>query len=117
MLKTTSPIEGIKSEETTIVSSGVNIEGKVTSKGNVRIEGVIQGDIFSEKTVSVGQKGKVDGKINAVTINIGGKVSGTVNAKEKLTLGSNGDLKGDIITKILVIEEGAKFNGKGKVGG
>jgi cytoskeletal protein CcmA (bactofilin family) len=115
MLKTT-PVEEFKSEETTIISNGVKIEGKVTSRGNIRVEGEIQGDILSENNVIVGEKGIVNGKINAASINIGGKVSGTINAKEKLTLGSRGNLMGDIFTKILVVEEGAEFNGKSKVG-
>jgi len=37
-----------KSEETTIIRSGVKIEGKITSSGNIRVDGEIQGDIFSE---------------------------------------------------------------------
>ena len=58
----------------------------------------------------------MNGKINANSINIGGKVSGTIKAKEKLTLGSKGNLTGDIFAKILVVEQGAKFNGQSKVG-
>ena len=115
MLKTTTT-EDIKSEETTIISSGVKIEGKVTSSGNIRIEGEIQGDILSQNSVVVGEKGRVNGQINAGSITIGGNVSGTINAKEKLLLGPKGNLNGDIFTKILVVEEGAKFSGKSKAG-
>lgn len=32
-------------EEVTIISSGVVIDGKVTSNGNVRVDGVVKGDI------------------------------------------------------------------------
>jgi cytoskeletal protein CcmA (bactofilin family) len=58
----------------------------------------------------------VNGKINAGVITIGGKVSGTVKAKEKLVLESKGNLKGDIFAKILVVEAGAKFDGNSKMG-
>ena len=51
---------------------------------------------------------------NAATI--GGKVNGSVNAKDKLVLESKANLKGDLITKILVIEAGAKFEGKSSMG-
>jgi cytoskeletal protein CcmA (bactofilin family) len=50
------------------------------------------------------------------TISIGGKVEGTVNAKEKLVLESKAVLKGDLITKILVVEAGAMFEGKSSMG-
>ena len=116
MLKSTITIEETKTEEATIISKGVKIEGKVTSSCNIRVEGEIHGDVLSENKVVVGEKGLVNGKINAHSIDIGGKVSGTIKAKEKLTLGTKGNLKGDIFAKILVVEEGAQFNGQSKVG-
>ncbi len=111
-----TPFEGSKSEEITIISNGVKIEGKITSSGNIRIDGEIQGDIISQSFVTIGEQGQVNGQIDANVITIGGKVSGTVRAKEKLVLDSKGNLKGNIFTKILVIEVGAKFNGKCKTG-
>ena len=105
-----------KSEETTIISRGVKIEGKITSSGNIRVDGEIQGDIFSESNITIGEDAKINGLINATVITIGGKVSGIVRAKDKLILNSKSNLKGDIFTKNLVIEEGAKFDGKSKTG-
>jgi len=105
-----------KSEETTIISRGVKIEGKITSSGNIRVDGEIQGDIFSESNITIGEDAKVNGQINANAITIGGTVSGIVRAKEKLILDSKSNLKGDIFTKSLIIEEGAKFDGKSKTG-
>jgi cytoskeletal protein CcmA (bactofilin family) len=105
-----------KSEETTIISRDVKIEGKVTSTGNIRVDGEIQGDIFSKGNITIGEVAKVNGKLNANVITIGGKVSGIVRAKDKIILDSKSYLKGDIITKNLVIEEGAKFDGNCKTG-
>ena len=108
--------EGIKSEETTIISTGVKIEGKITSSGNIRVDGEIIGDIFSRSNVTIGERANVNGQINAEVVTIGGKVSGTIVAKQKLVLDSKGDLKGDIISQNLVIESGAKFVGNSKTG-
>ena len=115
MLKSSS-YDNQKSDETTIISHGVKIEGKVSSSGNIRVEGEIQGDITSQGKVIVGENGKVNGQISGEDITIGGKVSGTVRAKEKLILDSKGNLKGDIFTKILIVEAGASFDGKSKMG-
>ena len=115
MIKNT-PFEGGKSEDITIISNGVKLEGKITTSGNIRVDGEIQGDIIAQSNVTIGEQGQVSGQINADVITIGGKVSGTVRAKEKLVLESKGNLKGDIFTKILVVEAGAKFDGKSKMG-
>jgi cytoskeletal protein CcmA (bactofilin family) len=103
-------------EDITIISNGVKIEGKVNSSGNIRIDGKIQGDLAAQGNVTVGEQGDVNGQIAANSITIGGKVVGTVNAKEKLILEAKASLKGDIIARILVIEAGAKFDGKSSMG-
>jgi cytoskeletal protein CcmA (bactofilin family) len=103
-------------DEVTIISTGVFIEGKVTSNGNVRIDGKLNGDISAEGNVTVGEVGEVNGEIKAEVINIGGVVNGTVTAREKLVLEAKSNLKGDLVTKILVIEAGAMFDGKSSMG-
>lgn len=105
-----------ESEDITIISNGVKIEGKITSSGSVRVDGIIQGDINSQANVTVGEHGEVTGQINASIVTIGGKVSGSINGKEKIVMESKANLKGDIFTKILVIEAGAHFDGKSNMG-
>ena len=107
---------GSSNSEETIISGGVKIEGKITSSGNIRIDGEIQGDIFSKGNVNIGDAAKINGQINANVVTIGGKVNGIVKAKDKTILNSKSHLKGDIFTKNLVIQEGAKFDGNCKTG-
>ena len=115
MLKNLSS-EGPKSEETTIISLGVKIEGKIKSSGNIRVDGEIQGDIVSRGNVTIGPNGEVNGQVDADMVTIGGNVTGTVKAKAKLVLEEKGNLKGDIFTKSLVVKDGAQFDGKCKMG-
>lgn len=103
-------------EEVTIISSGVVIDGKVTSNGNVRVDGVVKGDIIAQGNLTVGEHGSIQGQLTGETVSVGGKVEGTVNAKEKLVLESKAVLKGDLITKILVVEAGAIFEGRSSMG-
>ena len=109
------PMNG-NTEDITIISNGVNIEGKVTSTGSLRVDGTLKGDLNAKGNVTVGDQGKINGEITANIVTIGGSVFGTVNAKEKLVLETKCVLKGDIITKLLVIEAGAKFDGKSNMG-
>ena len=107
---------GSSMEEVTIISSGVVIEGKVSSNGNVRVDGTVKGDITAQGNLTVGEHGTIQGQLTGDVISIGGKVEGTVNAKEKLVLESKAILKGDLLTKILVVEAGAMFEGKSAMG-
>jgi cytoskeletal protein CcmA (bactofilin family) len=104
--------DSVKSDETTIISSGVKIEGTLTTNGNIRVDGEMKGDIISDNSVSVGDSGIVNGQIKAEIISIGGNVTGSVIAKDKLYLKSKSAVNGDLFMKFLIVEEGAKFNGK-----
>jgi len=109
------PMNG-NTEDITIISNGVKIEGKVTSTGSVRVDGSLKGDLNAKGNVTVGDQGNINGEIAANMVTIGGNVVGTVNAREKLVLEGKCVVKGDIITKVLVIEAGAKFDGKSNMG-
>jgi cytoskeletal protein CcmA (bactofilin family) len=102
-------------EQVTIIGTGVVIDGKLSSNGDVRIDGVVKGDVKSSGSVTVGESGEINGQIEAEIITIGGKVVGSVNSKDKLVLEAKAALKGDIMTKILVVEAGAKFDGNSKM--
>lgn len=102
-------------DEVTIISTGVIIEGKLSSNGNVRVDGSVNGDITANGNVTVGENGEVNGEIHGEAVVIAGKVTGTVSSKEKLTLEGKAVLKGDILTKILVVEAGAQFDGQSKM--
>ncbi|MFC2133279.1 polymer-forming cytoskeletal protein [Bacteroidota bacterium] len=99
-------------EDVSILSSGVKIEGKLYSEGNVRIDGKLIGDLIVNGNLTLGEGSEINGKVKAQNIAVSGKLEGVATSSEKLILESKAVLKGDISAKILVIEEGAKFDGK-----
>ena len=115
-MKTRNNNSNIGQDAVTIISTGVVLEGKIKSNGNLRIDGVVNGNIHAEGNLTVGEHGEINGEIQANIIILGGKIVGTVAANEKMVLESTSNLKGDIITKILVVEEGAIFDGNSKMG-
>ncbi len=115
-MKTKINNESIGQDAVTIISHGVMLEGKIKSNGNLRIDGTVNGNINANGNVTVGESGEVNGEVNANVIVVGGKIVGTITANEKVVLESKSNLKGDIITKILVVEEGAIFDGSSKMG-
>jgi len=112
---------GSKSNSTTspdisILSNGVKLEGKLYSDGNVRIDGKINGELVINGNLTLGDTSIIKGNIKAVNITISGEVEGIVTSAEKLILESKSKLRGDLTAKVLVIEEGAKFDGKSFMG-
>jgi cytoskeletal protein CcmA (bactofilin family) len=105
----------LEKDEVTIISTGVKIEGTMTSSGNVRVDGTIEGDVNARGNITIGEHGQIKGQVEADNVLVGGKILGTINAKEKLVLEANSVLEGDIVTKILVIAPGAKFEGSSKM--
>ncbi len=98
-------------EEVSIISKGVKIDGNLFSEGNVRIDGSVNGNVSVNGNLTIGDTSEIDGEIKAKNITMNGKVVGKIVTHEKLKLESKAHLKGDLITKYLIIEEGAYFEG------
>ena len=98
-------------EDVSILSHGVKIEGNLFSEGNVRIDGIVVGNVTVNGNLTIGDGSKIEGEVKARNITMSGKVDGKVSALEKLRMESRSVLKGDLVTKFLVVEEGAVFQG------
>ncbi len=99
------------SNELNLIGPGTIIEGKLRSRGNIRIDGKVVGELYASETISVGLSGEVEGSVSAKNVSIGGKVRGSINAQEKLIFENKAVVQGDIKAARLVIDEGAIFDG------
>lgn len=100
----------------TIIAKGTAISGNIETYGNVRVEGNIAGDIKSKAKVVLGDTAEMKGKILAQNAEIAGQIEGSVEIAEVLTLKPSAIINGDIQCNKLIIEAGAKFNGKCQMG-
>lgn len=101
----------------TIIGADVNVKGNLKNKGSIQINGTVEGEIRSEEDITVGESASVTGPVVAKNILISGKVNGTIEATEKLEIDPTGVVQGDIKTKILIVREGANFNGTTSMAG
>jgi cytoskeletal protein CcmA (bactofilin family) len=99
----------------TLISEGCKFEGNLSSPSTTKIDGHVVGNLRGESGIIIGEKGVVEGNVNAVDVVIYGTVKGNVKA-HKLELKRSGTLDGDIIVEELVTESGFKFNGTVKMG-
>lgn len=100
------------SNELNLIGPGTVIEGKLRSRGNIRIDGKVVGELYASETISVGLTGEIEGLVSAKNVSVGGKVKGSINAQEKLVFENKAVVQGDIKAAKLVIDEGAIFDGK-----
>ena len=104
------------SNSSNTISKDTSIDGNVETTGNLRIEGKVKGNIRARSKVVLGNSGEVEGKVFAQTADVEGTINGSVQVEGLLTLKSTAHIKGDIKTGKLVMEAGAVFDGKCKMG-
>ncbi len=95
----------------TLLGEGSIFEGNLNLSATTRIDGTVKGNIKSDSMLIIGETGNIEGDIVCSEILIYGKVQGNVTC-ERLELKKGAVLNGDIKTRVLVIEEGAVYNGK-----
>ena len=93
-----------------MVAQGVAIKGDVMGEGEVHLDCVVQGDVRVGKLV-LGPNARVEGSLFAQVIEIHGKVTGSVSAKQVRLYGT-AVVDGDITHEQLAMETGAQFQGR-----
>lgn len=96
----------------TIIAAGTSLKGDITSSGDIRIDGTLQGNIYCQAKVVIGANGSVEGDIQGQQADIMGQVKGTITVKELLQLKGSSQVKGNIHAAKLQIEPTAQFNGQ-----
>ncbi len=93
------------------VGKGVEFKGVISYNGTVRIDGHMEGEIHTEGTLLVGEEAVITATVSAGTIICKGKITGDIQAKEKVKLRTPAILNGSVTTPTLSMEEGVLFNG------
>jgi cytoskeletal protein CcmA (bactofilin family) len=98
-------------KELNLIGQGTIVEGTIRTKGNLRVDGKVRGEVHSTENLAIGPGGEVEGGVTGKNVIIGGRVKGNVSSVEKLVLESKSVVHGDIRAQRLVIDEGAVFDG------
>jgi cytoskeletal protein CcmA (bactofilin family) len=93
-----------------------SLEGKLTYDGHVHLDGRAEGELRVSGNIEVASGAKVKALLEASNVTIKGDVEGSLNARDKLLLGKNAKLSGDVTVRRLQIEDGASLNGHVRMG-
>ena len=102
--------ENIKDAET-VIGPAIKVKGNFHGKGNIIIEGSLEGSIKTDSSLLIGEKAKVKANVKAKEAIINGSVDGNVNIDKALSRGKTASVKGDVVCAEISISQGAKVNG------
>jgi len=93
------------------VGEEVTFKGTIRYQGTVRVDGRLEGEIYTDGNLIIGQKAVITAKIEAGTVTCQGQISGEILAKNRVKLLSPAVFDGTITTPLLSMDEGVMFNG------
>ena len=100
----------------TCIDASTEVNGKIKCVDTIRIEGRVKGEVRCEQNVIVAESAIIQAMIEAESVVISGDVKGDITARRKITLGKAARVTGDLRTPGIVIEEGAKLEGRIVIG-
>lgn len=99
----------------TILTSGCHFTGKLYCRGASRIGGKIEGQIISEGLLIIEEEAVINAEVKAEEAIIQGQLTGKLTATGRVELCASSRFEGDIVTPVLIVREGAQFNGSSKM--
>ncbi len=95
----------------TLIGKESSVTGTLESIGTIRVDGRFEGDIITKSDLVVGESGQVHGKVKARNVTVAGLIKGDLEVSGKLELVPTAVVEGEARMSLLVVEEGAVFQG------
>lgn len=96
-----------KAESTSFFAETFKMLGNISAENDIRIEGVIQGNVSTSKKIVVGKTGQIFGNVEASHLHVLGKIIGEIYIFDLVKIGSSAVVEGSIISRNIQIEPGA----------
>ncbi len=106
-----APFDEAPPTATTIIGAGTTISGDITSYGDIRVDGILNGHLVTDGKVLIGPDGIVTGNITAKHADVLGKITGDIEVKDLLVLKGKAIVDGTIHVGKLQVEPTVLFNG------
>jgi cytoskeletal protein CcmA (bactofilin family) len=100
-----------------LIGRGIEITGDIVFADRLQVDGKVTGKITSESgSIVIGESGHIEAQVDVGICVIHGALHGNLIARSKVEIRKSGHVHGDVITPVLLVEEGAIFNGAIKMG-
>jgi cytoskeletal protein CcmA (bactofilin family) len=99
-------------ETVAFLGKGTDFRGVLHFEGTIRVDGRLEGEVFTKDTLIVGESAEIMGNLNVGTIITSGRITGTISASVSAHFVAPGSFTGDISAPLLNVDEGFTFNGR-----
>ena len=97
---------------TAYLGPGLIIKGEITGNEDLRLDSKFEGSIsIGGFRLTAGPNSQIQGEIKAREVVVSGKVTGNINARDRLEIKKGSSVVGDMSTARIMVEEGAYFKG------
>ena len=96
----------------TVIGKGVIVVGNFDSKEPMEVQGTVRGNIRSTSSVRIKENGSLVGEAALGSLDLAGRIEGTVLCSADTVIASTGYIKGNLSTASLQTAEGSTFEGR-----
>lgn len=109
MQKATETVVNVN--DITRIAKGASLKGSLVSSADIRVDGRIDGTLFSEGRIVVGETADLSGNLICSNLDLWGKMDGDIYVKDTLSVKSLAVINGNIHVRKIQVEIGAQLNG------
>ena len=107
----TNTTQNYPTKAVTIIATGNRFVGDIEVSGQLQVDGIMNGNICAQDTLTVGAQGQINGYIKGQVVQIAGRFEGEMWCQD-LTIFAGGLVSGKVHCQQMVIEVGGNFLGQ-----
>lgn len=91
------------------IVEGTKITGTIETQADIRLDGLLKGDLTVDGRLVIGPKGSIEGDVRCINADVEGVIKGNVIVKEVLVVKATATIEGEVTVGKLSVEPGAIF--------
>ena len=95
----------------TVIGSGITIEGEVTTDEDVVVAGTLRGKLTAKEGVTIEHGATVEADVAGASLVVAGSLTGNITSSDRVDLQTGAKVVGNVKAARITIADGAQFKG------
>jgi len=100
----------------TLIGRTACVEGNLEFSGGLHLDGHVTGNVVAkpgtDSSISVSEHGCIEGSVEVPTVVLNGVVNGDIHARERIVLGAQARVRGNVQYGVIEMTLGAEIQGR-----